>query len=582
MLYVLPIHGFGGIEVRRTSSSVRNAEPAVQARVQHGAKRPINDSILAGISVGLALGLAVSARAQTEAQAPASAVAPNADAHVVVREFKVTGNSLLPQDNIDAVLATFKGDRTLADLRQAAIAVQQLYVRAGYGGIVAYLPEQALSGGVVTIAVVEGRLARVTVTGNQQFDAANVRAALPTLVSGATPRLKRIDTEVQISNENPAKKVEVLLLPGESAGQIDAKVTVHERPVTRWILGLDNSGNSRTGYLRASVGWQHANLWNQDHVLSTVLQTSPDKPSSVLVLSAGYRVPLYAQRAVIDAYAAYSDIDGNTATVAGDLRFNGRGHLAGLRATHYLPRFGEIDQRVSAALDHRAYLNQCGIAGLPAGACGAGGESVAVQPISIEYAAQTGGSRPIGATISLHHNLQLGDGRSSDDRFQAVRPGSKPRYTLMRLATNATVDVAEDWQLHARLNGQYTADGLIPGEQFGIGGAASVRGYEERELAGDRGMSAAFELFGPDLASRFGIDGSLRPVIFIDGGHIENRLGTPCLGTRSTCTLTSAGLGTQWMVGNLGGQLFIATALKPAAQTDKNDTRAHVSLSYTF
>ncbi len=551
--------------------------------MQRGAKRLINDSLLAGIWVGLALGLAVSARAQTEAQGgPASAAAPNADARVAVREFKVTGNSLLPQDSLDAVLSTFKGERTLADLRQAAIAVQQLYVRAGYGGIVAYLPEQPLSGGVLTIAVVEGRLARVTVTGNQQFDAANVRAALTSLVSGATPRLKRIDTEVQISNENPAKKVEVLLLPGESAGQIDAKVTVHERPVTRWFLGLDNSGNSRTGHLRASVGWQHANLWNQDHILSTALQTSPDKPSSVLVLSAGYRVPLYAQRAVIDAYAAYSDIDGNSPTVAGDLRFNGRGHLAGLRATRYLPRFGEIDQRVSATIDHRAYLNQCGITGLPAGVCGAGGESVAVQPISIEYAAQTGGSRPVGATISLHHNLQLGGGRSSDGRFQAVRPGSKPRYTLLRLVTNATVDVAEDWQLRARLNGQYTADGLIPGEQFGIGGTASVRGYEERELAGDRGASAAFELFGPDLASHFGIDGTLRPLVFIDGGHVENRLGTPCLGTRSTCTLSSAGLGTQWMVGNLGGQLFIATALKPAAQTDKNDTRAHVALSYTF
>ena len=180
------------------------------------------------------------------------------------------------------------------------------------------------------------------------------------------------------------------------------------------------------------------------------------------------------------------------------------------------------------------------------------------------------------------HNLQLGDGRSGDERFQAVRPGSKPRYTLMRLATFATVDVAEEWQLHARLNGQYTSDGLVPGEQFGIGGIASVRGYEEREIAGDRGVAAAIELFGPDLANRFGIGGVLRPVVFIDGGHVENRLGTPCLGTRSTCTLSSAGLGTQWTVGNFGGQLFIATALKPAAQTDKNDTRAHVALSYTF
>jgi hemolysin activation/secretion protein len=568
-----------GVEVTRTiSARVRSAQAAVHSsRGAHGRKRPVVTSLLPLFAMVFACGLSVPAHAQPAAPVPAPA-----EARVVVKDFKVTGNSLLPQGRLDATLEPFKGERPLSELRQAAFAVQQLYTEAGYGGIVAYLPEQDLSGGVVTIAVVEGKLARIVVTGNRQFSQANVRASLPSLVEGATPRLKSLDTEVQIGNENPARNTEVLLQPGEKAGEIDAKITVHEKPVRRWTVGFDNSGNSRTGQTRASVGWQDANLWNQDHVLSTVIQTSPDKPSSVFVASAGYRVPLYAQHATIDAYAAYSDIDGNSATVAGDLRFNGRGHLVGLRGTRYLPRLGEIDQRLSAGFDYRAYLNECGIAGLPAGACGAGGESVSVQPLSVEYAVQTGGSRPFGLIVSLHHNLQLGGGRAADERFQAVRPGAKPRYTLVQLATVGRVDVAEDWQFRGRLNAQYTADGLVPGEQFGIGGIASVRGYEEREIAGDRGVSAALELFGPDLASRFGVAGTIRPVAFLDAGRVENRLGTPCLGNQSTCTLTGVGVGTQWTVGSLGGQLFVATALKSAAQTEKNDTRAHIALSYGF
>ena len=46
---------------------------------------------------------------------------------------------------------------------------------------------------------------------------------------------------------------------------------------------------------------------------------------------------LYAWTSALDMYAAYSDIDGgSTATVVGDLRFNGRGRLFGVRGTRYL------------------------------------------------------------------------------------------------------------------------------------------------------------------------------------------------------------------------------------------------------
>jgi hemolysin activation/secretion protein len=38
----------------------------------------------------------------------------------------------------------------------------------------------------------------------------------------------------------------------------------------------------------------------------------------------------------------------------------------------------------------------------------------------------------------------------------------------------------------------------VPGELFGVGGAQSVRGYEERELAGDSGLQASFEFTTPE------------------------------------------------------------------------------------
>ena len=51
----------------------------------------------------------------------------------------------------------------------------------------------------------------------------------------------------------------------------------------------------------------------------------------------------------------------------------------------------------------------------------------------------------------------------------------------------------EDYQLRGYLNGQLSDQALIPGEQFGIGGVRSVRGYEEREVTGDYGFQASLE-----------------------------------------------------------------------------------------
>ena len=237
---------------------------------------------------------------------------------VMVERFEVSGNTLLPAERIDAALARFTGQRSLDELKEAALVVQALYSDAGYGAVVAYLPEQTNPGGAVRITVVEGRISRITVNGQQRSDEATVRASLPGLTLGTTPKVREIDAQIQLANENPARQVEVLLAPGARPGEVEARLQVSEQPVSRWTVSADKTGNERTGRLRASLGFQHADLWGRDHLLSAQLQTAPEKPEAVKVLNANYRVPFYEYSAALDAYAAYSSVDGGTsATAAG-------------------------------------------------------------------------------------------------------------------------------------------------------------------------------------------------------------------------------------------------------------------------
>lgn len=518
------------------------------------------------------------------AQPAQAAATAQAAARLPVQQFLVEGNSLLPEPQLQATLAPFKGERSLAELKQAAAAVQELYREAGYGAVIAYLPEQRGAAGTVTIQVLEGKVARVVVLGNQQFSEANIRRSLPLLVEGQTPQVQRLDAQIQLANENPAKQLAVVLEPGQQQGEVDARITVTERPAGNWSANADNTGNRQTGHLRLGLAYQNSGLWDRDHQLMLQAQTSPEHVDRVKVFSGSYRVPFYGQGLVLDAYGAYSNVDGgSTSTAAGALQFNGRGRVLGTRLSKLLPRRGETDQRVTIGLDHRAYLNDCAIAGLPDGACGSAGESVTVAPLSLEYQVQQGGAWPAGATVALVRNLGLGGHKASQQSFDAVRPGAQRDYTIARLGGFLNIPLPQDWRLQARVNGQLSNTALVPGEQYGLGGANAVRGYEEREINGDRGASGSIELLGPDLSKSISESiESLRLLAFFDAGKVWNRGEMPCLGNRGACSLASLGLGLRLAAGPLQLRLDLAQALRPGARTERHDLGLHFQAVYSF
>jgi hemolysin activation/secretion protein len=145
-----------------------------------------------------------------------------------ITQFTVTGNTLLAPKLIDATLARHAGASTLEQLKAAAQAVQQLYTDAGYGGVVAYVPEQTGQPGRATIAVLEGRIARVNVVGNSRFSEDNIRRSVPQLAVGSTPQVHRSDAQFQLANESPSKQLSVSLAPGTPLGEFDARVLVGE------------------------------------------------------------------------------------------------------------------------------------------------------------------------------------------------------------------------------------------------------------------------------------------------------------------------------------------------------------------
>ena len=492
-----------------------------------------------------------------------------------ITRFDVSGNTLLSGAQMDAALQPFTGrGRDFGDVQRALEALEALYRERGYQIVTVQLPEQQLNGGVVKLNVVQTRIGRIVVSGNTVFDEANVRRSLPTLQPGQTPDLNRISANLKLANENPARNIRMKLESGTEADEVDARLEVTDEKPWSAMLNLDNTGTGQTGKTHAGVILQHANLWGRDHVGSLQYTTTVEQPSKVSVYGAGYHIPLYERGDSIDLYASYSNIDSGAVT-AGifNLAVSGKGTVLGGRYNQILARRGSLDPRLVYGIDYKAYKNEVLFSGANLG------NDITVHPLSLTYLAGAplaGGEANL--SLGLVRNVPGGSRGGSAD-FARTRAGAKAGYAMLRFGAAFSRAVGADWQVRALLNGQLTDDALVPGEQFGAGGAASVRGLEERALATDSGLSGNLEAYTPNLcAARAGWQ--CRLLAFYDAAHGRRNQALP--GEAERATVSSVGLGWRFAMGKaVKLQLDYGHVLRrEAGAGDKNKLHVRVGLAY--
>lgn len=496
-----------------------------------------------------------------------------------ISRFAVDGNSLLPSAEVDGVLTPFAGpQRSFGDVRRAVEALQQAYLQRGYSVVLVQLPEQELAQGVVRLKVIEPRIGSTRVEGNQLFSTGNIRASLPALREGVTPNIRDISASLKVANTNPAKQVTLALQTADQPDTVDAVVSVTEdrKP---WRIGLnaDNSGNTETGRTRLGVLFQNANLWDLDHVMTLQYTTSAEKPSNVSVYGVGYHVPLYALGDSMDFFASHSNVDSGTLTAGVlNLQVSGQGKVFGARYNHSLPQWGDLVSTLIYGADWRAYVNTIDVAGFKLG------DEITVHPLSLSYAGQlTLPSATLGVQLTGLQNIPGGqNGRAAD--FSRQRVGASASYRVLRYGAGYNHQLGQDWQLRLQFNGQATRDALVPGEQFGAGGAGSVRGFREREVAGDQGHFAGAEIQTPNwcpATAAFAVQ--CRALAFVDAASVSRNKALP--GEVQRTSISSAGLGLRFALDRSASLLVdYGRVIDGGGARAAGDSRVHVALSLSY
>ncbi len=500
-----------------------------------------------------------------------------------ITRFALDGNTLLKPEEIERALAPYIGkQKDFSDIQRALEALEQTYRNRGYSVVQVLLPEQDITRGVVQLRVIEPRLGKVIVEGNQHFNETNIRNSLPGLQPGATPDSQRIARNLQLLAEHPAKQTTVLLKAGATENEIDATANVTDEKPLKFALTLDNSGTSETGRYRVGIGMQHSNLFNRDHILNLQYVTNPENPSKVTILGAGYRIPFYSYNSSLDLFAGYSDVD--SGTLLGVFNVTGSGTIFGARYNLHLAKIGQYEHKLAFGLDYRAYQNNVtglGLALVP---------DFTVHPVSISYnGLWRMTNSEFGFYASYSHNIPGGNDGSNFDVappgfVNPARVGAKDSYSIWRGGVNYSRVFAKEWQLRAVLNAQYTDDALVSGELFGFGGADSVRGFNNREVSNDKGYSGSLEVYTPELGSKFGWqwkDLKARVLAFYDFGDTDRNKVQ--VGESSGQSGSSVGVGLRLAYGkSLSLRLDFAQVIDPAGAQGRNDQMLHGSMAIVF
>lgn len=520
------------------------------------------------------------------------------DEHFDIDHFVVEGNSLLSAEKIDELVAPFTGkQKVYGDVQRALEALESAYRAAGFNTVQVYVPEQELSQGLVKLAVTEGKIGKIKVSGNKHFSEANVRAALPSLKEGAVPNARLLSENIQLANDNPAKQVEVTLGVGEEENTIDARIAVTDEEPQKIIATLDNTGTGATGKHRIGLAFQHANMFNLDHTMTLAYTTAPDAPQGVKVdiFSVAYRLPLYQLGDSIDVIYGNSNV--NTPTVqATGFGMVGKGDVTSVRFNHYFPRRGEYSSKLAFGFDYKYFNTRCSINGIPQAIdppvpALASCTPYTTRPISATYSGQWQAAGAVADyNLGVSYNLPLGSNyqfQGGSDHYSLIanRPVSD-NFTVMRFGGSYMAAMFTDWQARLAFSGQYTNTGLVPGEQFGLAGSTAVRGFNERAVTADAGHVVNLEAYTPDLAAGLSIPGNLRGVMFYDFARGTN-LGVvvPTPGTASSVGIAAGGLGLRYNVQkdfSMRADLAEVTKAGPSGTESRGDWRGHFNMSLSF
>lgn len=399
------------------------------------------------------------------------------------------------------------------------------------------IPPQNISEGTLRVAVLLGKFREVRFQGNRWFSDTLLREKLH-VQSGKVVRLSELERSISSTNNNPFRRVRVHVDPIPNTDEANLIVGVQDQLPLRLQTSVDNGGNEIIGKRRLTAGLTYGNVWGKDHEASYQFITTDDY-RVYQGHGVGYRLPLpwHHQLSLSGSYSHarpefYDGLfvqDGETITT--DLRYS-----APLRQ-------GDNPIEAFVGLNFKQSNNNLEFGGTEVQTSKTDAFQLSLG-LSAVFRDRRGGWILGGSLTTSPGDV---NSRNSDAVFSDVRFGAKANYTYANLSLQRVTLLGQGWELNSRAQLQRASGNLLVNEQFNIGGAATVRGYDENTAIGDEGYLVSNELLTPHLRRPVPFLAKTKPpletrgLIFFDAAHVSRRFLTRT--DRASDPLSSIGVG---------------------------------------
>lgn len=473
-----------------------------------------------------------------------------------VNSFKFSGNTVYKERSMKRLVERFVDmELNLYDLNKAAETITDFYHRRGYTLARAFIPAQKVENGVVHIQIIEGRIGKVTLTGNQRFSSSYIAARTKLLSAGTLVTTDRLETTLLLLGDIPGLGAKVTLAPGAEFGATDAEISLVEKLFNGYV-GINNYGRKETGRNKLEVGLNLNSPFGWGDQLN--FSASSTDHQLVKYWKATYSIPLntLGTRLAVNTSKVEYEVSGALSVlgVGGDV------DSKELLLSHPLVRTRNDSQYLSLGFKRNVLMQT---------ALNTTISSSAINVLTAGY--QLNHIHDDAAVTNL--NLMLATNFKSLD--SAAQQNALP--ARLELDVNHTAAFTPKWDLFLRANYVFSNTMLPDTEKFSVGGPASVRAYRPSEVRGDSGYLGVAELRRP-----FSIAGSMAILrLGVDTAQAVYKLP----GYRdSSQNLHSVGLGATFYPGKgIVASIDAAAPLggKPASADDKSN-QIWMSISANF
>jgi len=461
-----------------------------------------------------------------------------------IQEIEIGESASIDRAKMEQELSVFL-DQPLdkEKLQEIKQAVESHAQARGYPLTIALVEARETTYGSVKIVVVASLVGEISIQGNRWTNK-KILQRYVNLKPGDLVNEGKLSSDLNFMNRNPFRSVSAIYSAGKKPKTTD--ITFASRDQKPWLIyaGAQNNGIVSTGRSRYFTGITFGRMWDADQIFTYQYTTSSDfHKFQAHTIQA---VSFFPWKHLLDVYGGYSAVHPDSAFEA--VRSHGQSGQASFRYVVPLTYNPRLIHEIGFGSDWKRMNNTVEFSeGTPIF-----GKNVNLFQL---IASWKGNYRTDTALFDFKAEAVGSPGKWLPDQtnadYESLRPEAKNHWLYGRGFISYLQNLPKDFSLYFDAWGQLSSTNLLPSEQLGIGGADTVRGYNERELNKDVGLITNFEARSPPikvLGHRWkNIKDQLQFLVFYDFGFGTNH--TPIPGEPKRQYLMGTGPGIRYLIG---------------------------------